>query len=170
MDGRGERSGTSQGEMTAGSAWKGSGDRQASSQLNQRAYMHYDGGCKHHTCGGLPLGPVTLMALVRPSGLVSVSYSTLSPSRKDLNPSEAMLLCEERRGRGSVSLCELSQGDVKMLRNSPRAPLPLTFAAATKRSAHKARTGREGRCNRCRPPSLTLVLQGTTDTPRQRAL
>jgi len=35
-----------------------------------------------NTCGGAPLGPVTLIALVRSSPPVSMSNSTSSPSRR----------------------------------------------------------------------------------------
>lgn len=45
------------------------------------------------TWGAAPPGPVTLMALVRPSGPASISYSTSSPSRRLRNPSAWMLLC-----------------------------------------------------------------------------
>jgi len=59
-------------------------------------------GAGQRTWGGLPPGPDTLMALVRPSGLVSVSYSTVSPSRKDLKPSDEMLLCTGGRWVGGA--------------------------------------------------------------------
>lgn len=51
-------------------------------------------GSEGLTCGGAPSGPVTCTAFVRPSSPSSTSNSTGSFSRRLLNPSASILLCD----------------------------------------------------------------------------
>lgn len=68
------------------------------------------------TNGGAPPGPVTLTALVRPSGPSSMSYSTSSPSRRLRKPSTWMLDCcgEDGWGRGSREMIANNAGTTQV--------------------------------------------------------
>eukprot|EP00199_Chlamydomonas_sp_CCMP681_P005181 CAMPEP_0119111624 /NCGR_PEP_ID=MMETSP1180-20130426/36495_1 /TAXON_ID=3052 ORGANISM="Chlamydomonas cf sp, Strain CCMP681" /NCGR_SAMPLE_ID=MMETSP1180 /ASSEMBLY_ACC=CAM_ASM_000741 /LENGTH=113 /DNA_ID=CAMNT_0007098687 /DNA_START=54 /DNA_END=395 /DNA_ORIENTATION=- len=62
-------------------------------------------------CGGAPFGPVTLMALLRPSGAVSKSNHTSSPSSKLRKPDALILLwCTNR---SSVLSSDVPEGVMK---------------------------------------------------------